>query len=213
MMKKIIILLAVAMSTVFATADDRMYVNDFTIGNKATKVVEIMLDNEKSYCAFQTDIYLPSGLEIAMDDDEYIVDPTSRMDRTHMISTNRLANGAIRVFVTSQGSQPFKGNSGAIATMTLVTKGNAPAGRLKLRGSVVVEEDGTRHQLDNTFANVNGGGSPYDVNDDGNVDVGDVNAVLADILAGGATSLYDVNGDGNVDVGDVNAILADILSE
>ncbi|MBQ9466158.1 MAG: GH32 C-terminal domain-containing protein [Muribaculaceae bacterium] len=60
-----------------------------------------------------------------------------------------------------------------------------------------------------------GGGTtdPMDVNSDGNVDVGDVNTVLSDILTtGGKTLAYDVNSDGNVDVGDVNAILAAILS-
>ncbi|MBQ9466768.1 MAG: leucine-rich repeat protein [Muribaculaceae bacterium] len=50
-----------------------------------------------------------------------------------------------------------------------------------------------------------------DVNGDNALDVGDVNAVLADILAGGG-NVYDVNGDGNVDVGDVNAVLIVILS-
>ncbi len=50
-----------------------------------------------------------------------------------------------------------------------------------------------------------------DVNDDGRVDVGDVNTVLSDILLGGTTMDYDVNGDGRVDVGDVNTILTTIL--
>ena len=54
--------------------------------------------------------------------------------------------------------------------------------------------------------------SPYDVNHDDAIDVGDVNTVLADILAtGGQTLDYDVNVDGAVDVGDVNAILNAIL--
>lgn len=57
-----------------------------------------------------------------------------------------------------------------------------------------------------------GAGNPLDVNGDGNVDVGDVNTVLGDILnTGGTTLSYDVNNDGHVDVGDVNTILAAIL--
>ncbi len=62
------------------------------------------------------------------------------------------------------------------------------------------------------FRNTAAAANKYDVNADGKVDVGDVNAVLASILAGGKDSKYDVNGDGKVDVGDVNAILAEILS-
>ena len=55
-------------------------------------------------------------------------------------------------------------------------------------------------------------GNPYDVNNDGKVDVGDVNTVLAAILAHSNNAKYDVNGDTKVDVGDVNTILAAILN-
>lgn len=55
--------------------------------------------------------------------------------------------------------------------------------------------------------------NPFDVNGDGVVDVGDVNAILAAILAGDKSAKYDVNGDDNVDVGDVNAVLGYILSK
>ena len=52
-----------------------------------------------------------------------------------------------------------------------------------------------------------------DVNSDGNVDVGDVNAVLSSILEGSNDDAYDVNNDNNVDVGDVNSILTAILDK
>ena len=57
--------------------------------------------------------------------------------------------------------------------------------------------------------------APGDVNRDGKVDVGDVNAVLARILGDPAAALLplaDVNRDATVDVGDVNTILDAILS-
>ncbi len=52
-----------------------------------------------------------------------------------------------------------------------------------------------------------------DTNDDGYVDVGDVNTVLTDILLGGTNMDLDVNGDGRVDVGDVNTVLWTILEQ
>ena len=55
-------------------------------------------------------------------------------------------------------------------------------------------------------------GNKFDVNNDGSVDVGDVNAVLAAILAAGNDAKFNVNGDTAVDVGDVNAILDYILT-
>ena len=51
-----------------------------------------------------------------------------------------------------------------------------------------------------------------DVNHDGIVDVGDVNTVLAGILADSNDAGLDANSDGAVDVGDVNLILEVILS-
>lgn len=56
-----------------------------------------------------------------------------------------------------------------------------------------------------------------DVNNDGNVDVGDVNMILTIILNKGTTDAElaeraDVNNDGRIDVGDVNAVLAIILA-
>ena len=56
------------------------------------------------------------------------------------------------------------------------------------------------------------GNNKFDVNNDGNVDVGDVNAILEAILAEKTDAKFDVNGDHSVDVGDVNAVLEYILT-
>ena len=50
-----------------------------------------------------------------------------------------------------------------------------------------------------------------DVNNDGEVNIADVNAVL-DVILGGTISRADVNGDGEVNIADVNAIIDIILS-
>ena len=52
----------------------------------------------------------------------------------------------------------------------------------------------------------------FDVNNDGDVNVGDVNAVLEAILNNWVDDKFDVNGDDEVTVGDVNAILEYILA-
>ena len=53
-----------------------------------------------------------------------------------------------------------------------------------------------------------------DLNDDGVVDIADVNAVI-DMILGlqDATTVGDANGDGNVDVADMNAIINIILGQ
>ena len=56
-------------------------------------------------------------------------------------------------------------------------------------------------------------GNPGDVNGDGEVNIADVNALIAMILSGNQTSLGDVNGDGEVNIADVNAVIDIILSK
>ena len=59
---------------------------------------------------------------------------------------------------------------------------------------------------------------PGDVTGDGEVNIGDVNAIIAIILAGGTTDVQlheaaDVNGDGEVNVSDINYIIQLIVSQ
>ena len=57
-----------------------------------------------------------------------------------------------------------------------------------------------------------GGDITGDVNGDGEVNIGDVNAVIDAILSGTLTAAADVNGDGEVNIGDVNAVIDIILT-
>ena len=214
----IIMALAVA-AALAATARDRLYIDNLTIRAGETAQLSINLQNDTAYCAFQTDLYLPQGLEVAQDDGEYIIDLTSRANRNQVVSSNKLADGAIRIYVPSTaGVTPFTGNSGTIAVVEVVaTSDFSGSGTMALRHSITVETNGDKHTLVDSTASAGDGSAPtnrYDVNHDGAVNVGDVNTVLADILAtGGRTAAYDVNGDGAVNVGDVNAILAAILAQ
>ena len=51
-----------------------------------------------------------------------------------------------------------------------------------------------------------------DVNGDLEVNIADVNAVIAQILAGNYTAIGDVNGDGEVNIADINAVIDIILN-
>ena len=54
---------------------------------------------------------------------------------------------------------------------------------------------------------------PGDVNGDGEVNIADVNALIALILKGQASASGDVNGDGEVNIADVNAVIDIILKK
>ena len=62
------------------------------------------------------------------------------------------------------------------------------------------------------FVGIDMTADPADVNGDGEVNIADVNAVIAAILAGGGEEQHDVNGDGEVNIADVNAVITRILN-
>lgn len=217
-MKQMILSLAIVMA-ISVAARDRLYIENFDIAAGQTLEMQILLENDTVYCAFQTDLFLPDGLEVVTEDGEYLVDLTGRKDRTHTLSCNLLPDGAIRIFVTSMSVRPFSGNSGAIAFAEIrATNEYTGGGVVMLRNSVVVEENGLKHHLDDCTAYLNGSSPSVrgDVNGDGLVDVDDVNATINLIL------LYDqyrdkypgssdLDGNGMVDVDDVNVLINIIL--
>ncbi|MBQ9820775.1 MAG: Ig-like domain-containing protein [Muribaculaceae bacterium] len=195
---------------------DRLYIEDFTIQKGETKRIELMLQNDTVYSAFQTDLYLPNGLEVVMDGDEFIIDLTERAAPNHTVSSFTQEDGAIRIFVTSQSLLTFSGNSGAIAEIE-VSATKDVRGEVSLCNSMAIEENSVKHILEDCIAKVNGGGSSGvngDINGDSSVDIADVNAVINMMLGKVAqTAPGDVTGDGLVDIADVNAVINIMLGK
>ena len=207
-MKKILIIMTCVVA-IMSSARDRLYIEDFTIQKGETKRIELMLQNDTVYSAFQTDLYLPAGLTIVLDGDEYIIDLTDRADRNHTVSSFAQTDGAIRIFVASQSLLTFSGNSGAVAEIEVKATSNVK-GEVRLRNSMAIEPNSVKHILENCTAKVNGGGSgnaPGDVTGDGQCDIADVNAVINAMLGKGSQDGCDITGDGTVDIADVNAVI------
>ena len=55
------------------SARDKLYIEDFTIKAGHSETVDLLLINDTVYSAFQTDLYLPQGLELETEDDEFII--------------------------------------------------------------------------------------------------------------------------------------------
>ena len=56
-------------------------------------------------------------------------------------------------------------------------------------------------------------GTPGDLNDDGNVNAGDVSEQYSAILRGDSDPAFDVNGDGSINAGDISTIYSIILGQ
>ena len=196
-----------------ANANDKLYIPDFNMVANETKQLSLILDNETIYSAFQADIYLPYELIPEYDDGDVVMNLTSRKG-DHSLSTNKLSSGAVRVFVTSMTSSTFSGNSGAIATFN-VTANEKFNGKyyIRIKNVICVEEDGTKHLLEDTICSINPNQSIYgDVNGDGIVSSVDVTALYNYLLNNDSSSIVngDQDGDGSITAGDI-VIIYNIL--
>lgn len=214
MRKKVLLILLCIASVFAATGRDRLYIENFNIQAGKTVQVPVILLNDTVYSGLQTDLYLPAGLSLDMEDNEYIIDLTSRTGNNHTVASNKLSNGAIRIYVSSANGQEFSGNSGTIMTLCITAASNF-SGRaiIELKNSLCAEAIGTRHELNDETCTVNpGAGVTGDVNHDGEVNITDVNVIIKLILSGLYSHTGDINQDGEVNITDVNAVIKIILN-
>lgn len=216
-MKCFIISIALALVVAFAgTAQDRLYIKNFYIEAGETLLVPVLLVNDTAYSGLQTDLYLPEGLCLDMEDDEYIIDLTSRKDNSHTVVSRLMDDGAIRIYVSSMSARVFSGNNGPIMTLSLTASNDFEGQKIiELKNSICAEAIGTRHVLKDEICKVNPEPLKGDVNGDGEVNIADINVIVNIILGGrvdpSTMTRADVNGDGEVNIGDINAIINIIL--
>ena len=150
------------------------------------KQLAVRMDNESLITALQCDIYLPEGVSIATEDGDYLIDLVpARKAANHTVSTNDLPNGAIRLFITSATSKPFKGNSGDVFILNLVVDGDAESGEYSLDLRNIILSDTEAHPYYAPDLNVPVTIMDYikgDVNIDGTVNVSDYVATANYIL-------------------------------
>ena len=209
-------LVAVAASA----ADYRMWIDDFEIKGGETKTVSFNMDNITAVTGFQTDIVLPEGLSIKVDEDDfYYIDFTSRATRGHTIDGSLMPDGAVRMIAYTTDLNPFKLNTGAVATITLVASDDFTGTHdIVVRNTELAAADGNHFNPADEICNVNKlpHTKPGDVNGDGVVNVTDSNLLINIVLGKIAQDGYpatDVDGNGVINVSDVNILINHILGK
>lgn len=206
-----IILIMAMVVALGATATDRFYIEDFTIAPGDTCTVNIMLDNEVAYTAFQSDLYLPNGLTAT----NFAL--TSRKGSNHTFTATVLPDGGIRLLSYSLNLKTYSGNSGALVTLDVIASENFEGPVvISLRNSLFTTVAGIEVPFDDESCTVTLKPTVIvgDVNGDGNVTISDVTALI-DLLLGGGTinnPAADCNGDTNVTISDVTALIDYLLS-
>ena len=125
MNKTIILIIACLMAWVNSiSAEDKIYVPDFSITAEETKEVSVQLDNTIPYMAFQFDLYLPEGITLA----GYEVNG-SRVPESTEVSMAKMGDGSYRFIAAAMLMEEVTGSSGGIVTLKLkasseITTGN-----------------------------------------------------------------------------------------
>lgn len=102
-----------------AKAENRLYIDDFTIYTGETMELSINLTNDVAFTGFQADLYLPEGLEVVQEDDDYLISLADRKGSDHIISVERQNDGAIRLLCYSMKLKEFSGTSGALVKFSV----------------------------------------------------------------------------------------------
>jgi hypothetical protein len=212
------LLFAVLGLVALGAAADRFYIEDFEIAPGETMTVSILLENEATYTAFQTDIYLPEGLTVEQEDGDYIFDLTSRKSRNHNIASQLQVDGAIRVISYSPRINAYKDNSGALVTFNVIASADftGPAS-IQLKNTLFTNTAGYEVAFVDEECTVTtpATGLVGDVDDDGAISIGDVVALIDYLLYSNPSTINidnaDVDSDGTISVADATALIDYLL--
>jgi len=196
--------------------------NTLAISNAETYVgkqvvLPIDMNNVASIQAFQFDLYLPEGVTVAKDEDEeYLIDLTSRAAKSHSISAQTRPDGAIRMICTSMAGAAFKGNEGTIVNVTLSVAPDMTAGNYEIKIKNIELSDGTPYNPADIKATLTVKAYiPGDVDGTGTVSVNDavciINYILGSPIEGFIEAAADLDGNGVITVNDVVILINDYI--
>ena len=182
----------------------------------------IEMNNTDEITGVQFDLYLPEGLSLSEDEyGDYNIELSDRTTtRRHSVASRVMADGALRVVVSSTQNATFTGNSGTLLTLVLYPKSSLEAGDydVDLKNIILTDPQSTRYAAADmksviTVSNYTMG----DVNNDGHIDVADLAGVVRFILDDADASLVfnaaDMDGNGVVEINDYAALVIVILNQ
>ena len=198
--------------------DNYLSMGDTIVFHGKTVVIPVTMTNASNIISFQTDLTLPEGLELVQEDDEYLIEPSSRVTNRHSMMSSALDNGNIRVICYSQNYKALTGHSGELFYLTVNVADEAQGPyNIKMSNSLLTTDSFVEIAAPDVTANVFVSGSmPGDANDNGSVTVNDVvvtSLYILDRYDGPFNfEAADLNVDGFITVTDVSRIAYLVLN-
>ena len=208
------------------SAEDKFTIKDFAIQAGETIDVNIELENDASYTAFQFDLYLPEGISLKEDKNGCVFKKNDdRIPQKTDISIGKQKDGSYSIVATPWDlNKDIIGNSGSVVTITVTADKDMKAGdltgyfrKIKLANA---NDANIRATYDEMSFPISVASLPLgDANVSGNVDATDivdiVNYLMGKPSSTGAFNedLADANEDGVVDTADIVSIVNIIMNK
>lgn len=194
------------------------FMPDMNITSANTITIPVSMNNTSGVTAFQTDLYLPAGFEVAQDNGAYMVTLGERKAAGHEIMADIMPNGAIRVLCYSMSLELFSGNAGELFYITINIPEDADGTyEIRLKNTLLTNSADKEIAVDDTACELSI--NPIiqgDANGNGSITVTDIVVTAMFILNQNPSPFdymaADMNGDGNVTVTDI-VIIARMLFE
>ena len=196
---------------------------DRTVGVAGSQVVlSLKMRNKLKAVAYQCDLYLPDGVEVAKNDDgSYKIELST--ERTTAANSNVFksalqSDGCIRILSASTSNIAYNGNDGEVATIVLQLSDSLEEGDLPiiLRNVEIADANSANNVID--FVKSTLTVSAYtvgDVNNDGRISITDFTAIV-EYLMGNVPAVFiekaaDISGDGKISVTDLTSLVPLIM--
>ncbi len=138
--------------------DYTIYGIDATVGADGTAVMSICMKNNFQVPGFQFDIVLPEGIDVAEDEDGFLLIDLSTArtssKKTDFFSSARQTDGCVRVLASSSNSYTFSGTDGEVCTVTFKTTGYIAPGdyTVTLKNIVISDTESVAYKPEPTTA-------------------------------------------------------------
>ena len=217
------IMLVVLLALAGSTQADEVKVASISMMPGESKTLSVELENETTMIAFEFWMRLPEGVTIAKDEDgDFAVTKNSTRLGKHDLTVALDNDGRYHFLCYSNPIRNIKNNSGELLSIELVCAENVADGNYtgSIENVIFSDQDKNRIDLADCSFDVTIGTATIagDVNNDTEITIADVTALVNIILGKDNGEPYeynhkaaDVNGDKAISVADVTALVNKIL--
>lgn len=173
-----------------------LYIPDFKFAVGESKTVNLILDNDTEFTAFQTDIVLPKGLSI--DNESFKL--TDRASSEHSVSYKNFGDSIVRIVCFSLDNTPIDGVSGSILQFDVAADKDAQMSSfIRLNNIICSMTDGNEFGLSDSSTEVTvdkstGIDDDYFINKDIEVRIQHQHLIVKGVPESTEVILYNING-------------------